>query len=349
MLDNIFIRFRDWHIVQHLSEEFFEYYSNLFVKEFRLLHTYRLYNDLDGINRHYLSICINYDAFTVTINGSIRKWYYGAASLEGLTKNDLYNILKLLSECLQIPVEILAEFEFSRLEFGLNIPVKIKEEFFINKANRYKNSSFKPKTDDNYIRFRSNTKEEEIKLYGKIQEIIADAKGKRKTIEDLDYLDRLIQKKKILRIELKYRGGKARIYKKIGVKTIGDFYNSYIDMLNLYWVNINKLEFNNNEDDELYYNPKKNSSKELYDFALSIGLKTIGVKEFNRMINTLPSQQRRSARFSYKQKLLKMSSADRINVKLEMMKSVKREVIMTMYRNNILKHARRVFTINNTI
>ena len=85
MVDNITLKCYDKEVYHHLRYGTFVEKSNWISGEpyDRLL----LNNGKSGIDRENLKI--EFEKDSMTISGSIRKWYYGASSLDDLTKTDL--------------------------------------------------------------------------------------------------------------------------------------------------------------------------------------------------------------------------------------------------------------------
>lgn len=348
MLDSCILKCNDNNTIKHLTKNYFINHNDTFVSVYGQLNTYLIFNEMIGIDRCFLKVVLNYVDSNLLIIGSLRKWFYGATSLSDFTKNDLYMACELLSTYLSIKITDLFLFEFTRLEIGINIPVRLDESIFLSKVVRYKNDSrYTKEPHRNSVYFE--TIHESLILYNKIKEIIKHSKKKWKTKYDSEYLNDIKQNNNVLRIEQKFKGGNSQIIKKLGIQTLGDYYLNYIRLLSKFWINVNTLEFYSSETEVLIFNPEKKSIKEFTEHLIFHSLNSLGFDEVERMINKLEPNARRQARRIMKSKFKSLANKKQVNIKNELMKNVRREITMLLFRNKMLKQAKRVFTINNSI
>lgn len=121
MVDNITLKCCDKEVYHHLCYGTFVEESNwISGKPYdRLL----LNNGKSGTDRENLKI--EFERDSMTISGSIRKWYYGASSLDDLTKTDLEKAWRKVAAWLGISFDTLRTFEISEIEIGLNVPINM--------------------------------------------------------------------------------------------------------------------------------------------------------------------------------------------------------------------------------
>jgi len=168
MFDNGRIQSRDSLIFSHLTKEFFENRKDNFVC-YGNPYKYKLWNNMEQQDRCYLTIEAYVDGFPklMRITGSLRKWYFGAKSIEDLTVNDFIKALKLLSGYLEIPFKNLLEFNITRVEIGRNIRIKVPVSPFLGIVAGFSNSSYKLRQEKGWRHFR--TEQFKVTLYDKIQ------------------------------------------------------------------------------------------------------------------------------------------------------------------------------------
>lgn len=148
MVDNITLKCYDKEVYHHLRYGTFVEKSNWISGEpyDRLL----LNNGKSGIDRENLKI--EFEKDSMTISGSIRKWYYGASSLDDLTKTDLEKAWRKVVKRLGISFDTLRTFEISEIEMGLNVPVDMTCTEMIHRIRGFRSKCYKLKESSSECR-----------------------------------------------------------------------------------------------------------------------------------------------------------------------------------------------------
>ena len=137
MVDNITLKCYDKEVYHHLRYGTFVEKSNWI--NGRWYDKLVLNNGKYGDDAHDLIIEF-YEDF-MKIYGSIRKWYYGATSLDDLTKTDLEKAWRKVAKRLGISFDTLRTFEISVIEIGLNVPFDMECVEMIHRIRAFKSSS----------------------------------------------------------------------------------------------------------------------------------------------------------------------------------------------------------------
>lgn len=267
MKDNMKIRCNTYYIPEFKIEELIEK-RGVFEKT-RGQNYFKLFNP-DNLTGNYLKITPPRDEDdypTLKIEGSIRKWYLGN-TIDNLSKFEYKDAWEQVFYLLEIPLNKMQYFNIVRAEIGVNVAVKrpcyeIEKAILGYKSNCYVDKS----TKGEGRKFKS--KHFSIKLYNKVEEIIAPFKNKRiKTNEEKTILKKY-EDKNILRIEFTISGGKSNINEKLGYCTLADsityFENSFI----FFWDSLLHLEFDWSLVGDFMFNPKGKTLKEMNNFLLA--------------------------------------------------------------------------------
>lgn len=340
MIDNCSLVCFDWDIIKHLGPNYFEV-NNAYQKIMNQENSYKLYNGKTGIDCHFLKIMMMPEVKKIIIIGSIRKWYYGASSLNDFSKNDLYECYQLLANLLSLEISDFLKFWINSIEIGLNITYNQNITLLFNKATRYKSQSYAKKTDENSIKFY--TPNESIILYNKTEEIISQIKRKKIVKSDVEkeYLQKVLKPKKIIRVEIKFQGGKSKINEKIKIENLSELLENYNYLFDIYWKNVRKLEFGGYNKD-LMFCPQKGTIKELSDFFMKYSLNKLGYEGINSLIMQLEKPVRRQAKRQFVKKLdtLNVSS---INYKNLLLQRITIAIILLLKRDDNLGRVRSLF------
>ena len=148
MVDNITLKCYDKEVYHHLRYGTFVEKSNWINGGWddKLV----LNNGKSGDDAHDLIIEF-YEDF-MKIYGSIRKWYYGATSLDDLTKTDLEKAWRKVAKRLGISFDTLRTFEISEIEMGLNVPVDMTCTEMIHRIRGFRSKCYKLKESSSECR-----------------------------------------------------------------------------------------------------------------------------------------------------------------------------------------------------
>ncbi|SBV92936.1 hypothetical protein KL86DYS2_10453 [uncultured Dysgonomonas sp.] len=271
MFDNTKARCNSYYIPEFKIDKLIEK-KGVFEKT-RGQNYFKLFNP-DNLTRNYLKITPPRDEDdypTLKIEGSIRKWYLGN-TIDDLSKFEYKDAWEQVFSLLEIPSSKMQYFNIVRAEIGLNVAVKrpcheIEKAILGYKSNCYVDKS----TKGEGRKFKSNSFS--IKLYNKIEEIIAPFKNKRiKTNEEKAILKEY-ENKNILRIEFTISGGKSKIEEKLGYCTLADSITYFDSSYLFFWDSLLRLEFDKNWGDNLIFNPEGKQLRELIKYLTIEGIR----------------------------------------------------------------------------
>lgn len=294
MIDNSSFKMKDSNAIAHLFDR------NFFVTEPERFQEvapgkYRLYNDWDYADRHYLMIEVNPTIRQVKISGSLRKWHLGALSLDDLTQIETWDAFADLAVYLGMSYRDLAQFHISRLEVGFNLDLGgLACSDALQSIEEFKNSRFRPGQEEGYRRFR--TKEFTAKCYDKVQEI--ESRFGRILDPNEQYFYQNYHDKNIMRIEFVVRRGRASVREKIGIDTIGGLADNYFQILMFCLRNARKFAVSENAAE---FRARNGSYKDFMDYLKYLGLQTMSPTEQQEHISRLNLNARRDVRKALKQ------------------------------------------------
>jgi hypothetical protein len=103
------------------------------------------------------------------IDGSLRKWYLGAETMNDLTRKELGKACKELSKCLGIELDYILDARILIIEIGMNFNIGMECSAIIDRIYEY-SSLKKFCVDDETVEFRGKTGVA-LKFYDKIKEM----------------------------------------------------------------------------------------------------------------------------------------------------------------------------------
>lgn len=332
MYDNMKIRCNAYYLpdikIDNLVEK-----KGIF-EETRGQNYYKLFNP-DNLTGNYLKITLpkkQDDYPTLKIEGSIRKWYLGN-TINDLSKFEYEDAWRQVFNLLEISQCKIQYFNIAKAEIGLNVAVKkpcyeIERVILGYKSNCYINKS----TKGEGCKFKA--KHFSIKIYNKVEEIIAPFKNKRiKTSEEKAILKES-ENKNILRIEFTISGGKSKIYDKLHYCTLADsiihFDSSYI----FFWNSLLDLQFDMNWGDDLIFNPEGKTIKELKDFLLIASIHRESLETIKQWSKKM--KHSRKVLYSIQNLLRNNSFADNNYGKKEFFHDIKIQMIYSMQKSKCI-------------
>lgn len=342
MVDNIRLRCNSFYLQDFCLEKIIN--VGYLVEKVRGQNWFKLFNP-DNHTENYLKITPpREDCSTLKIEGSIRKWYLGN-TIEDLSKPEYKEALGMVFDLLNIPHETMAHFSISRIEIGLNIPIKtscydVEKAIIGFKSNCYKDKS----TRGEGVKFKS--KHFSIKLYNKVYEIIAPFKNKRiKSEEEIDILTRY-RNKEILRIEFTINGGKGQISDKIGYGSLNDSIDSFENMYFFFWKNLFLLQFDRNWGCTPQFNPEGKQLKDLTRYLILLGIHQCSLESIQEWAKKMKHSRR--VFFSIKKRLLEDESPNTYDRKSFYM-DIKLQLIRSMHKSKCLKENVKMLFQHKTI
>lgn len=270
------------------------------------VYTLKIYKDFDAVEAINKAIVKGHASMRVrilyfpqeervylTLKNSVRKWYYGANSLQDFCKTDLEDCAELIASKLCISTEFFRDFRNYQLELGLTtehdknfslFPLSIIEHKYIKRQLR---------VDNETVSFLGDNCT--LSCYDKGAEI----ENKKSLKEKLNLPD----DKFYLRSEIK-------ITKVSGVKTACENFRTFGDLIDNYEETYNylvkQLQYINFIDcispsvtqyllsQKESRSDDKNKNKDFHDFIRFLGLEYIGFVKFNQMAKIFtnrPSKQ----------------------------------------------------------
>lgn len=260
---------------------------------------YLLMNGKTHANAHGLTVQItektrgdNVAPPVLHISGSLRKWYYGALSMNDLTRYDTWAVLTRLADALGIPYNEFRELSISSVEVGLNLDLgNLNCDNIKNRIRSFKDARYKCMDADGYKVFK--TGRNSGKVYDKVNETRMVI-NKMKDRLGVDRFENRYLRKNILRVEFKAYGGANSVGRFLGIRTVDDMVDKY-NWVTLQWLRY-ALKFGFKSTALLPFTPTKKSAKEVTDYIKCRGLLDIGDVELQSILSRLPAQARSDAR-----------------------------------------------------
>ena len=334
MYDNLSIVSADCLVISHLSESFFTSRNMVFEKIYNQ-NAFKLYNPKNKFNKAPLRVQLDEFGKSIRITGSVRKWYFGANSLEDFTIISFIDFIKSISSILEIPFKEFCQSTVSMVEIGMNIKTTERCSTILNMIVGYKSACYETVIQKGYKRFK--TASFGIKLYDKFEEIIGNKRNKKfiNTIDEANFIDEN-KDRNWIRIELKINKGKNLI-KRIGYKTIGEMIDNFNDLYLYFWDSIQDLQFSDIYTKIPVFNPENKSDKEFMDFIKVVGINTIGVENINQMASKLKHRRMRTTiKKIYDSQSVRFSSYD----KVKFCNNVMGQIILSLIKSDQTKVAK---------
>ena len=275
MVDNITLKCCDKEVYHHLCYGTFVEESNwISGKPYdRLL----LNNGKSGTDRENLKI--EFERDSMTISGSIRKWYYGASSLDDLTKTDLEKAWRKVAAWLGISFDTLRTFEISEIEIGLNVPINMTCTEMVHRIWGFTSKRYKLKESSSECRefvLACHT----VKICNGIDEINGN----------------VLIRRNILRVAFLSGDERRSVLDRLKAGTLGELFDGYyIRAVNYFWRSCREFLF-----DTLGRRPsfrlKRGNLKELTDFILMLGLASLSHTELEGYAGLLSKEAQRDFR-----------------------------------------------------
>jgi hypothetical protein len=276
----------------------------------------------------------------VKISGSIRKWHYGATSLKDLSKMDTWLVICKIAQSLGITNNDMLDFTISELEIGFNIQIEENVVNILNQFSIYKDTRYERNPYKSSLYFE--TKNEILKLYDKIADIkrIVKKEKIRPTDEEKLKLE-MYGKLNVLRVEIKYKGGAAKIFDKIRVHNLRDLVLDYYKILRYYWCNVQKVSFYPNKQIP-EFNVLNGSQKDLMNYLLFCGYIYVGMENVQRLMKGLKVNTRSQTKNTLNKRIKPLMNDKVVNYKKMFTQRIRREIILALYHDKKIKSWREV-------
>ena len=322
MVDNAVFKCYDANVYRHLIYGTFVDKSTWLKRQNGKL---KLSNGKSDDNAHELTIEFGYHDDWMQIYGSIRKWYYGAVSLDDLTKKDLKKAWQKVAARLGISFDSLRTFEISRVEIGQNVPLDMICSEMIHRIRGFRSGCYELNDSRPTCR-KYVTKFYNAKCYDKIAEI--NEKNRNILIKDPE----MHRGKNILRIEFTLKGGRRRILARLKVGTLGGLIDEYNSIVNHFWRSCHKFFFDN-IGRRPSFRPKRGSMKELTDFFTILGLSTLSSTELDGHIQRLKKEAQRDFRKRLRELQKREREYAKPDYQFELIEAVKWRLVALIQKN----------------
>ena len=214
---------------------------------------YKLYNPEKKNSDVYLLLGHNESKNLLSIEYSLRQWYFGGNSLSDLTKENLGKVFKKIADLLNIHILDLYTASFTKCELGFNLMLKIpmrQLEPMIIEYSTLKRYCYEGET----VGFRGSDRI--LKVYDKFKEIIEDSKGdeKSKRKKECDAFSK--HNYHFVRPEIKMKDKESFIHSGLEhVMCVGDILKYYQDLYCFWAEEISKVVLLNEiiEDDSMKF------------------------------------------------------------------------------------------------
>lgn len=202
------------------------------------------------------------DPYSVTISGSLARWYFGD-NISTHNRQTTQAAIKELSKRLSLPLE---KAEVKRIDFSANIVMRYKSSVYLNRLGDL--SRYEQVKTQNGIEYRQNRRE--YALYDKIKEI----KSKRKQ-PPANY--RNIH---IIRVEMRYKYDLTKILNSGTIKA-RDLYNKrfYSQMISRWKETYYQITKTLNENDQRSMEGATTNTNSLLQYLARIGLRQSGEEQ----------------------------------------------------------------------
>lgn len=317
---------------RHLDYSFLINRKNRFEPYPNSITAYKLKNDFRGTNYAYLRVDINLDKYYLRITGSLRKWYYGQQSLNDFTVNDFIRAIRMLGDYLGISYSDMLTMNLGSVEIGINVRSKFNFTTFKPYITGYKNNTYLPSVHRTSVSY--SNKSFSIKIYDKVEEIITKSKLKKRILnfEEIEFFER-VNNKNFIRVEFKLSHGKARIYSKAKIKTLGDTIHNFNYLYLFFWNSLHELQFSSAGLETIEFVPKNGSAKEFKDYLIEYALNSLGYENVISMIDRLKKENQRQVRMKIRRKFIAKENQRAINIKYEFYRTVKIGLIIALCKN----------------
>jgi hypothetical protein len=187
-----------------------------------------------------LTLMLCYDAlkdtFTITFNGSIRKWYFGGNTRRNLSKSQLTECITLLSGAIEIKEQDLRNAKITQLETGITLLLGSEFKNIINCFIKHRN--FTRELDQTTLYFKGKKTKEgcdsnyKYKFYEKLLEINKNDKS----FYDNPIKMNVHKKFVFFRFEIVIKKVSGVIFYKEKARTFGDLVTNWTE-INLELIN----------------------------------------------------------------------------------------------------------------
>lgn len=249
-----------------------------------------------------------------TINGNLRKWWYGKSNVyNDLSYRSYFQCLKYLAEVIDVDLFELLQFKIRHIELGINVRLNRKYARIIPSMISY------PKRNrlnyyDETIMFEG--RKFDIKIYDKLKESAF------KNIRRKKIADRLVEKKFCMRFELDIRAKSGlRIKDRIeSLNTIKDNWNVVVDYLLETYLQIEVVDefanFKQIENNSMSLMPLK----ELFVYK---AMDNMGIEKTDKMINKYAGRKKSEYRKEFRRILREYQNSEKLPLKRVVEKYVK--------------------------
>lgn len=315
MVDNIKFILEDFSP----SEEFTVGWDKL-KKEYpnKYLYTTLLYNRQYKVQKHPLKLLLTADKktekFSLSISGSIRKWYYQKNSRKDLKQEEFEGCIRLLSKELCIDEKVLLKGKVTKLELGLTILLKSKFKGIIDCFVKYRNAKRDNKFKTTlYFEFKNY----KLVFYEKFSEMNKGKilnKGQEKFSKKFD----------LLRFEISLKKISGTVYKN-KFNTIGKIIDQWEIILKIMEKYISNIVFVDVLSKEKEMESKINDYSSIRDFIFFLGIKSYGLHKFIALFDKVIKTNNKSKYLNIFLDTYRRHITDDTDLKAELMTEVRKK------------------------
>ena len=296
---------------------------------------FKLYNSKNLTSSYLTIVCQHINSAGkpkhFSIDGSIRKWWFGDKSLKDLSIMDYADAINSVFEILEIPQKDRKYFVISRIEIGMNVFVKLPCYEILNRIIGYKSISYSRNAYKTGIVYKSATKIG-IKMYDKIEEISKDFKNKRiKSFDEAQFLKEN-KEKNALRIEFTPKEP-AKIKKELGFNDLENSTVHFDKFYSYFWEQLQHIQYDNAYNLTSDIDFSDIGGKEFDDLLLICGVIHLGIERIDIALKQPHFKYRRA---KVKKLRKKYPVEDCPYNRLSFLKDVKIEMLYSMQKSGCL-------------
>lgn len=220
---------------------------------------------------------INSGICRINIMNSMRKWYFYDSFYRDFTKKEFSNCMELISNKINVPLEVILESTVTRVEYGGNLNLRESYKCFHNCIYSHKDLPKKVTYSGETLKFHGENKK--VIFYDKITEhknkdkITAEVqKALNKKALSLRYE---ISKTKIVKGDLEYKY----------MKRLGNIIEYWDNIADLWYNELDKIIFVNNMSPKIYDYLKDTQIKNMTEFLTYLGLEKLGIENLQTILS----------------------------------------------------------------
>ena len=170
------------------------------------------------------------DKFTISFNGSIRKWYFGGNTRRNLSKNQLTECINLLSAAIEIKEQDLRNAKITQLETGITLLLSSEFKKIINCFIKHRNFSREMNETTLYFKGKKTKEGFDSNYKYKIYEKYLEINKNDKSFYDNPIKMNVHKKFIFFRFEIVIKKVSGVVFYKEKARTFGDLLNNWTEI-----------------------------------------------------------------------------------------------------------------------